>query len=114
CTHTISASTASRNNQRTLSAKKPVFFISHQDPNAITATNQDKSTPESTILQATIDNVPTATQGQSVAITLHLASNSTIINMNITIGSNIDGQLTQSHTSIYILHRSKNDVTFNF
>ena len=108
------AFTASITSGGELGAKKLVFFILGQDPNGITVTTQDKSTPESTILQATIDNVPTATQGQSVAITLHLASNSTIINMNITIGLNIDGQLIQSQTGIYVLHGSKKDVTFNF
>jgi hypothetical protein len=108
------AFTASITSGGELGAKKLAFFVLGQDPNGITITTQDKSTPESTILQATIDNVPTATQGQSTAITLHLTSNSTTLNMNITIGLNIDGQFIQSQSSVYILHGSKKDVTFNF
>jgi len=97
-----------------LGARKIVFFVLGQDPSGVTITTQDKLTPESTILQATIDSVPTATQGQSITMTLHLQSNSTILNMNITIGLNVDGQLAKSSTGVYISHGSKIDVPFTF
>ncbi len=97
-----------------LGAKKLVFFVLGQDPSGVTITTQDKSTPESTILQATIDNVPTATQGQSITMILHLQSNSTILNMDITVGLNVDGQLVQSKSNVSISHGSKMDVPFTF
>ncbi len=97
-----------------LGAKKLIFLVLGQDPSGITITTQDKSTPESTILQATLDNVPTATQGQSITMTLHLQSNSTILNMDITVGLNVDGQLVQSRSNVSISHGSKIDVPFTF
>jgi hypothetical protein len=97
-----------------LGARKLVFFVLGQDPNGVSITTQDKSTPESTILQATLDNVPTATQGQSITMTLHLQSNSTILNMDITVGLNVDGQLVQSKSNVSISHGSKTDVAFTF
>jgi hypothetical protein len=96
-----------------LGARKLVFFVLGQDSNGVTITTQDKSTPESTILQATIDSVPTATQGQSITMTLHLQSNSSILNMNITVGLNVDG-LAKGVSSVYISHGSKIDVPFTF
>ena len=97
-----------------LGARKLIFFVLGQDPAGIAITTQDKSTPESTILQATLDNVPTATQGQSITMTLHLQSNSTILNMDITVSLNIDGQLVQSKSNVSISHGSKADVPFTF
>ena len=97
-----------------LGARKLVFFVLGQDPGGVSITTQDKSTPESTILQATLDNVPTATQGQSTTMTLHLQSNSTILNMDITVGLNVDGQLVQSRSNVSISHGSKTDVPFTF
>jgi len=97
-----------------LGARKLVFFVLGQDPNGVSITTQDRSTPESTILQATLDNVPTATQGQSITMTLHLQSNSTILNMDITVGLNVDGQIVQSKSNVSISHGSKTDVAFTF
>ena len=97
-----------------LGARKLVFFVLGQDPTGVTITTQDKSTPESTILQATLDNVPTATQGQSITMTLRLQSNSTILNMDITVSLNVDGQPVQSKSNVSIPHGSKSDVTFTF
>jgi hypothetical protein len=97
-----------------LGARKLVFFVLGQDPSGITITRQDKSTPESTILQATLDNVPTTTQGQSITMTLHLQSNSTILNMDLTVSLNVDGQLLQSKSNVSISHGSKVDVPFTF
>jgi len=97
-----------------LGAQKLVFFVLGQDSNGVAITTQDKSTPESTILQATLDNVPTATQGQTMTMTLHLQSNSAILNMDITVGLNVDGQLVQSKYNVSISHGSKVDVPFTF
>jgi hypothetical protein len=97
-----------------LGARKLVFFVLGQDPSGVAIATQDKSTPESTILQATLDNVPTATQGQSITMTLHLQSNSTILNMEITVGLNVDGQLVQSKSNVSISYGSKVDVPFTF
>jgi hypothetical protein len=97
-----------------LGARKLVFVVLGQDPSGVTITTQDKSAPESTILQATIDGIPTATQGQSMTMILHLQSNSTILNMDITVGLNIDRQLVQSKSNVSISHGSKVDVAFTF
>jgi hypothetical protein len=86
-----------------------------QDPNGVIVKAQDKSTPESTLLQASIDNIPTATVGQSVTVTLHLTSNSTLVNTNITVSLDIDGKgVVQSQSGIYIPHGTKKDVAFSF
>jgi hypothetical protein len=98
-----------------LGARKLVFFALGQDPNGVIIKVQDKSTPESTLLQASIDNIPTATEGQSVTVTLHLTSNSTVVSMNITVSLDIDGKgVVQSQSGIYIPHGTKKDVTFSF
>jgi hypothetical protein len=98
-----------------LGARKLVFFALGQDPNGVIIKVQDKSTPESTLLQTSIDNIPTATEGQSVTVTLHLTSNSTIVNMNITVSLDIDGKgVVQSQSGIYIPHGTKKDVAFSF
>jgi len=98
-----------------LGARKLVFLALGQDPNWVIIKAQDKSTPESTLLQASIDNIPTATAGQSVTVTLHLRSNSTVVNMNVTISLDIDGKgVVQSQSGIYIPHGTTKDVTFSF
>lgn len=97
-----------------LGAKNLIFYVLGRDPNGIVITGQDKSTPESTILQASVDSIPTVTQGQSVTIILHLSSNSSIVNMNITVSLNIDQNVVQSQSGIYIQHGAKKDVSFSF
>jgi len=100
---------------RILGASKLIFLSLGTDPNGLAITVQDKSTQESTILQSSIDNIPTATQNQPMTITLHLASNSTTIDMNITISLNVEGRgVVQSQSGIYIQHGMKKDVSFNF
>ena len=47
-------------------------------------------------------------------MTLHLQSNSTILNMDITVGLNVDGQLVQSRSNVSISHGSKIDLPFTF
>jgi hypothetical protein len=107
--------TASITSGGELGARKLVFLALGQDPNGVTIKAQDKSTPESTLLQTSIDNIPTATEGQSVTVTLHLTSNSTIVNMNITVSLDIDGKgVVQSQSGIYIPHGTKKDVAFGF
>jgi hypothetical protein len=50
-----------------------------------------------------------------MSIILHLASNSTVINMNITISLNLQGSgVVQSQSGIYIQHGATKDVSFNF
>jgi hypothetical protein len=98
-----------------LGARKLVFLVLGQDSSEIVIRVQDKSTPESTLLQASVDNIPTVTEGQSVTVTLHLTSNSTIVNMNITVSLDIDGKgVVQSQSGIYIPHGTKKDVAFSF
>lgn len=98
-----------------LGATKLTFLSLGRDPNGLAITVQGKSTQESTILQSSIDNIPTATQNQLTTITLHLASNSTTIDMNITISLNVEGSgVVQSQSGIYIQHGTKKDVSFNF
>ena len=98
-----------------LGARKLVFLALGQDSNWVIIKTQDKSTPESTLLQASIDNIPTATEGQSVTVTLHLTSNSTVVNMNVTVSLDIDGKgVVQSQSGIYIAHGTTKDVAFSF
>ena len=98
-----------------LGASKLTFLSLGRDPNGLAITVQAKTTQESTILQSSIDNLPTATQNQPMTITLHLASNSTTIDMNITISLNVEGSgVVQSQSGIYIQHGMKKDVSFNF
>jgi len=98
-----------------LGARKLVFLALGQDSNWVIIKAQDKSTPESTLLQASVDNIPTATEGQSVTVTLHLTSNSTVVNMNITVSLDIDGKgVVQSQSGIYIAHGTTKDVAFSF
>jgi len=98
-----------------LGATKLIFLSLGRDVNGLAITVQDKSTKESTILQSSIGNVPTATENQPTSITLHLTSNSTIIDMNITISLNLQGiGVVQSQSGIYIPHGASKDVTFDF
>ena len=98
-----------------LGASKLTFLSLGRDPNGLAITVQGKSTQESTILQSSIDNIPIATQNQPLTLTLHLASNSTTIDMNITITLNVEGSgVVQSRPGIYIQHGMKKDVSFNF
>jgi hypothetical protein len=98
-----------------LGATKLTFLSLGRDPNGLAITVQGKTTQESTILQSSIDSIPTATQNQPMTITLHLASNSTAIDMNITISLNVEGNgVVQSQSGIYIQHGMKRDVSFNF
>jgi hypothetical protein len=98
-----------------LGATKLTFLSLGRDPNGLAITVQGKTTQESTILQSSIDSIPTATQNQPMTITLHLASNSTTIDMNITISLNVEGNgVVQSQSGIYIQHGMKRDVSFNF
>ncbi len=50
-----------------------------------------------------------------MTITLHLSSNSTIVNMNMTVSLDIQGEgIVQSQSGIYIPHGTKKDVPFSF
>jgi len=98
-----------------LGATKLTFLSLGRDPNGLAITVQSKSTQESTILQSKIDNIPTATQNQPMNIILHLTSNSTTVNMNITISLDLQGSgVVQSHSGVYISHSATKDVSFNF
>jgi hypothetical protein len=100
---------------RILGASKLTFLSLGRDPNGLAITVQAKTSQESTILQSSIDNIPTATQNQPMAVTLHLTSNSTTVDMNVTISLNIEGRgVVQSQSGIYIPHGTTKDVSFNF
>jgi hypothetical protein len=107
--------TASITSGGELGARNLVFLALGQDSNGVVIKVQDRPTPESTLLQASIDNIPTATAGQAVTVTLHLTANSTVVNMNITVSLDIDGKgVVQSQSGIYIPHGAKKDVAFSF
>jgi hypothetical protein len=98
-----------------LGATKLMFLSLGRDPSGLAITVQGKSTQESTILRSSIDNIPTVTQNQPITVTLHLASNSTTIDMNITISLNVEGRgVVRSESGIYIQHGMKKDVSFSF
>jgi hypothetical protein len=98
-----------------LGASKLTFLSLGRDTNGLAITVQGKSAQESTILQSRIDNIPTATQNQPMTLVLHLTSNSTIVDMSITISLNIEGSgLVQSQSAIIIPHGTSKDVSFGF
>jgi len=98
-----------------LGAGRLTFLSLGIDPNGLAITVQDKSTQESTILEASVGSIPTATENQPTTLILHLTSNSTIVNMNITISLNLQGSgVVQSQSGIYIPHGATKDVSFNF
>jgi len=98
-----------------LGAGKLTFVSLGRDQNGLAITVQGKSTQESTILQSMIDKIPTATQNQPLTLILHLTSNSTIIDMSITISLNVEGSgVVQSQSGILISHGTSKDVPFNF
>jgi len=98
-----------------LGASRLTFLSLGRDSNGLAITVQGKSTQESTILQSKIDNIPTATQNQPLTLLLHLTSNSTIIDMSITISLNVEGSgVVQSQSGILIPHGTSKDVSFNF
>jgi len=98
-----------------LGAGKLTFLSLGRDPNGLAITVQDKSTQESTILISKIDNIPTATQNQPLTLVLHLTSNSTSIDMSITISLNVEGNgVVQSQSGILVPHGISKDVPFNF
>ena len=100
---------------KTLGASKLTFLTLGRDSNGLAITVQDKSTQESTILQSKIPNIPTATQNQHLTLILHLTSNSTIIDMTITISLNVEGSgVVQTQSGILISHGTSKDVPFNF
>jgi hypothetical protein len=102
------------NSGKILGATKLTFLSLGRDTNGLAITVQGKSAQESTILQSRIDNIPTATQNQPLTLVLHLTSNSTIVDMNITISLNIEGSgIVQSQTAI-IPHGTSKDVSFRF
>jgi len=98
-----------------LGASKLTFLSLGRDTNGLAITVQGKSAQESTLLQSRIDNIPTATQNQPMTLVLHLTSNSTIVDMNITISLNVEGSgVVQSQSAIIIPHGTSKDVSFGF
>jgi hypothetical protein len=98
-----------------LGATRLTFLSLGRDPNGLAITVQSKSTQESTILQSKVDSIPTAIQNQPLTLILHLTSNSTIIDMSITISLNVEGSgVVQSQSGILIPHGTSKDVSFNF
>src|SRR5438309_2294975 len=98
-----------------LGASRLTFLSLGRDSNGLAITVQGKSTQESTILQSKIDNIPTATQNQPLTLILHLTSNSTIIDMSITISLNVEGSgVVQTQSGILISHGTSKDVPLHF
>jgi hypothetical protein len=85
------------------------------DPNGLGITVQGQSTHESTVLQASIASIPTVTENQPTTIPLHLKSNSTTVNMNITISLNIQSSgIVTTQSGIFLAPGTSKDVTFTF
>ena len=89
------------------------------DASGFAITVQGQSTQESTLLQSTLDPIPSATQNQPMTLTLHLRSNATTVNMNLNITMTIQDstgatKVTQSVTGIAISPGQSKDVPFPF
>ena len=104
---------------RILGASKLTFLSLGIDSTGFAITVQGQTSQESTLLQSTLDSIPSATQGQPVTLVLHLKSNSTTVNMNMTISLNIQDstgktQVVQSLSGVFIGPGKMKDVQFNF
>lgn len=103
-----------------LGAAKLSFLSLGRDSNGLAITVQGASTQESTQLQSSIDSIPTATQNEPLTMILHLRSNSTTINMVITVNlvlqdhSTGQNQILQTQSGISLAPGEKKDVSFNF
>ncbi len=102
-----------------LGASKLVFLTLGIDPTGFAITVQGQSSQESTLLQSTLDSIPSATQNQPMSLVLHLKSSSTTVNMNITITLNIQDstgatKALQSVSGIIIAPGQTKDAQFNF
>ena len=104
---------------RILGATKLTFLTLGIDASGFAITVQGQSSQESTLLQSTLDNIPPVTQNQPTTLVLHLKSNSTTVNMNISITVNIQdsigkSQVAQTIPGIYLAPGQMKDVLFNF
>lgn len=104
---------------RVLGATKLVFLTLGIDSTGLAVTVQGQSSQESTLLQSTLDGIPPATQNQPVSLVLHVRSNSTTVNMNITITLNLQDstgaiKASQSVSDVLIPPGQTKDVPFNF
>ncbi|HZY47679.1 MAG TPA: hypothetical protein VFE96_07780, partial [Candidatus Bathyarchaeia archaeon] len=98
-----------------LGASQLTFVTLGLDPNGLGITVQGQSTHESTVLQASIASIPTVTENQPTTIPLHLKSNSTTVNMNITISLNIQSSgIVTTQSGIFLAPGTSKDVTFTF
>jgi hypothetical protein len=104
---------------RILAATKLTFLTLGIDSSGFAITVQGQSSQESTLLQSTLDSIPSVTQNQPTTLVLHLKSNSTKVNMNISITLNIQDstgktQVTQTVSAIYLTPGQMKDVPFSF
>jgi len=102
-----------------LGASKLVFLTLGIDPTGFAITVQGQSSQESTLLHSTLDGIPSVTSNQPVSLVLHLKSNSTTVNMNVTITLNIQDstgatKASQSVSGIIIAPGQTKDAQFNF
>ena len=104
---------------RILGAAKLTFLTLGIDPSGFAITVQGQSSQESTLLQSTLDSVPSVTQNQPTTLVLHLKSNSTTLTMNLNItlnvqDSNLKTVATQTVSGIIISPGQPKDVQFTF
>ncbi len=104
---------------RVLGANKLTFLALGTDSSGFAITVQGQSSQESTLLQTTLDSIPSVTQNQPTTLVLHLKSNSTALNMNLSVtlnvqDSNLKTIVTKTVSGIIIGPGQPKDVQFAF
>ena len=103
---------------RILGATRLSFLTLGIDPTGFAVTIQGQSSQESTLLQSTLDHIPSATQNQPLTLVLHLKSNATTVIMNLSTTVNIQDstgatKVTQSMPGVTVSPGQTQDVKFN-
>ncbi|HWY28871.1 MAG TPA: hypothetical protein VNW25_06410 [Candidatus Sulfotelmatobacter sp.] len=116
---TNGAYSATISSGRILGATKLVFLTLGIDPTGFAITVQGQSSQESTLLHSSLDSIPSVTLNQPVSLVLHLKSNSTTVNMNVTITLNIQDstgaiKASENVSGIIIAPGQTKDAQFNF
>ena len=104
---------------RILGASKLTFLTLGTDSSGFAITVQGQSSQESTLLQSTLDSIPSVTQNQPTTLVLHLKSNSTTLNMNLSVtlnvqDSNLKTIVTKTVSGIITGPGQSKDVPFAF
>ena len=118
-TSTTGAFSAVLSSGRILGATKLTFLTLGIDPSGFAITVQGQSSQESTLLQSTLDSIPSVTQNQAATLILHLKSNSTTLNMSLNVTLNLQDStlktvVTTTVSGITISPGQQKDVQFSF